>query len=261
METQRALDSPSGRYVRAKLYDTRMNRSLQYQAFVPAPLPPALPLDTELVGALSEADRALGRLAGMARPGTNPYLLIRPFVRREAWLSSRIEGTQADIKDLYVYEAGQLELPGTGRKRPPSDVREIANYVRALGYGLEQVGHRPVSLSLIREMHQILLTDVRGQDRHPGAFREEQNWIGRENSPVTEARFVPPPPIELGDSLNRLEEYIRNERGYPHSCASASYTTSSKPSTRLWTATDDWVACLSRCCWHGGDCWNSRSCT
>ncbi len=213
--TEQLRGSPTGRLVKASLYDRRENQWVAYQAFVPDPLPPNLPLDAGLVSVLSEADRALGRLAGMARPGSNPYLLIQPFVRREAWLSSRIEGTQADIADLYVYEAGQIELPGIGRDRPPSDVREIANYVRALEYGLEQVRLRPISLSLIRELHGILLSDVRGQERHPGAFRDEQNWIGHRDSRVTDARFVPPPPLELGEALNRMEEYIRDDTGFP----------------------------------------------
>jgi Fic family protein len=197
------------------MYDRQLKRWLEYAAFVPDPLPPTLQLGADLWGSLSEADRALGRLSGLARTMPNPHLLIRPFVRREAWLSSRIEGTQADIRDLYVYEAGQLELPETDRRGVPTDVREIANYVRALEYGLEQVRHRPISLSLLREMHGILLSGVRGQAKNPGAFREEQNWIGPEGCRITEARFVPPPPIELGEVLSRLERYIREDQSYP----------------------------------------------
>lgn len=206
---------PAERFVKAALYDRQEKRHVGYQAFVPDSLPPDLQLDVGLVSVLSEADRALGRLAGLARTMPNPHLLIRPFMRREAWLSSRIEGTEADITDLYVYEAGQLGLPGLLDNKVPADVRELVNYVRALEYGLNQIRQRPLSLSLIRELHQILMSGVRGQEMKPGAFRGEQNWIGRKGCKVTEARFVPPPPLELAEALRNLEQYMSSDTYYP----------------------------------------------
>ena len=216
MDIETAGDSPAGRYVLNRLTDLRHGRSVQYRAFVPDPLPPKLEFDAELVGVLSAADRALGRLDGVARSGPAVELLTRLFISREAEQSSRIEGTQADIQDLFAYQAGGLaDRDDDNDDRPGSDVKEIANYVRALEYGLQQAVERPVGLSLLRELHGILLTGVRGQDKRPGEFRQEQNWIGSSTSIVTEARFVPPPPLELGEVLGRLEEYIQLDEGYP----------------------------------------------
>jgi len=124
-----------------------------YWAFVPNPLPPPLTFDAALIRSLSEADRALGELAGLGRTFPNPHLLINPFIRREAVLSSRIEGTQADLADLYAFEARQLALPGFQPAQEEADVREVFNYVRALEYGLERMNTLPVSLRLIREVH------------------------------------------------------------------------------------------------------------
>ena len=147
MNVERFLNSPSGRLI-------QVGAEAAYWVFLPNPLPPALPFDAELVRALSEADRALGELSGLGRTIPNPQLLIRPFVRREAVLSSRIEGTQADIADLYAYEAGQLPLPGVKPVPPESDVHEVFNYVRAMEYGLERLSTLPVSLRLMRELHE-----------------------------------------------------------------------------------------------------------
>lgn len=186
-----------------------------YWAFVPHPLPPALPLDAELVRTLSEADRALGELAGLGRAIPNPHLLIGPFVRREAVLSSRIEGTQTDIADLYAYEAGQLLLPGFKSPPPESDVREVLNYVRALEYGLKRVSTLPVSLRLIRELHAHLLGGVRGEQATPGEFRRTQNWIGRPGCTLNEAEFVPPPVPEMQQALDAFEKYLYLRSDYP----------------------------------------------
>ena len=137
--------------------------------FIPNPLPPKIPLDRELFNALSTADRSLGELAGLGRNMPNPTLLISPFVRREAVLSSKIEGTQTDITDLYAYEAGQLKL--SFKQHPPEmDVREVINYVKALEYGLERINTLPLSLRLIRELHLRLLDGVRGDILCQGSF-------------------------------------------------------------------------------------------
>jgi Fic family protein len=200
---------PSGELRRAGRGDAA------YWAFVPAPLPPNIEWDTALVQALSRADRALGELAGLGSTIPNPHLLIEPFIRQEAVLSSRIEGTQADITDLYMYEAGQLPLPGLGSQRSQSDVREVSNYVSALEYGLDRVSHLPVSLRLIRETHGHLMQGVRGGYSTPGEFRKSQNWIGPGSCTLNEAPYVPPPVEEMQAALGHLEAYLHQEDANP----------------------------------------------
>ncbi len=193
----------------------------EYWAFVPNALPPKLRLSTELFSILSEADRALGGLAGLGRTIINPHILINPFLRREAVLSSRIEGTQADISDLYAYQAGQpsasplIDVEG---KKPASkdDVQEVSNYVYALEYGIERLKTLPVSKRFINELHDHLMQGVRGETATPGKFRTTQNWIGRRKSSLQEADYVPPPPTEMQKNLDDLEVYINNQDiGYP----------------------------------------------
>ena len=186
-----------------------------YWAFVPNPLPPPLTLDTALIRWLSEADRALGELAGLGRALPNPHLLISPFIRREAVLSSRIEGTQADLADLYAFEAGQLALPGFKPAPSEADVREVANYVRALEYGLERLSTLPVSLRLIREVHARLMEGVRGESATPGEFRRTQNWIGAPGCTLNEATYVPPPVAEMHAALDAFEKYLHTEDELP----------------------------------------------
>lgn len=186
-----------------------------YWAFVPHPLPPRLTADWELTGILSEADRALSELAGLGRSMPNPHLLIGPFVRREAVLSSRIEGTQADLADLYAYEAGQLPLPGIEAAPSEADLREVLNYVNALEYGLKRLETLPVSLRLMRELHERLLAGVRGEHATPGEFRRSQNWIGPPGCTLNEATFVPPPVPQMHESLDALETYLHSQDVYP----------------------------------------------
>lgn len=178
-----------------------------YWAYVPNPLPPALRLDAELVRTLSEADRALGELSGLGRAMPNPHLLIGPFMRREAVLSSRIEGTQADIADLYAYEIS--------RKAPSEADAKVLNYVRALEYGLERIKTLPVSLRLIRETHERLLEGVRGEQFTPGEFRRSQNWIGRPGGSLNDADYVPPPVDEMSAALDAFEKYLHFGNEYP----------------------------------------------
>jgi Fic family protein len=186
-----------------------------YWAFVPNPLPPPLTFDAALIRSLSEADRALGELAGLGRTFPNPHLLINPFIRREAVLSSRIEGTQADLADLYAFEARQLALPGLKPAPAEADVREVFNYVRALEYGLERVNTLPVSLRLIREVHALLMEGVRGEHATPGEFRRTQNWIGAPGCTLNDATFVPPPVDEMHTALDALEKYLHSEEEHP----------------------------------------------
>ena len=200
---------PSGKLLKAGQGDA------SYRAFIPDPLPPRLECDGDLVQALSSADRALGELAGLGRSLPNPHLLIGPFLRREAVLSSRIEGTEADITDLYVYEAGQLPLPGMRPASSELDVQEVLNYVRALEYGLERLNQLPVSMRLIREVHEKLLHGVRGGKASPGEFRRSQNWIGAPNCTLNEAAYVPPPVQEMQEALGTLEKYLHEGKNDP----------------------------------------------
>ncbi|RLE36590.1 Fic family protein [Candidatus Acetothermia bacterium] len=201
MDPRQFTERASGRLVRT---------TGGYLAFVPKPLPPALRWSSPLIGLLSKADHALGELAGIGRTLPNPHLLIVPFIRREAVLSSRIEGTRASLSDLYAYEAVQIPLFNT-----PPDVREIFNYVRALEYGLSRLEDLPVSLRLIRELHALLLEGVRGQHRKPGEFRNEQNWIGPSGCTLEEATFVPTPVEELHPALGELERFLHRPSDIP----------------------------------------------
>ena len=146
-------------------------------AFIPNPLPPKLHYDPELILLLSEADRGLGELRGAAGRLPNPHLLVFPYLNREAVLSSRIEGTQASISDVLELEASEEERNHGGR-RPDSDVREVANYITALEYGIRRLDDLPLSLRLAREIHERLLSGVRGEEKRPGVFRNRINWIG-----------------------------------------------------------------------------------
>jgi len=165
--------------------------------------------------ASADAAYALGELAALGRTIANPHLLIGPFVRREAVLSSRIEGTQADIADLYAYEAGQMVFPQGAAAHAVDDVREVANYVAALEYGLTRLQSLPVSLRLIRELHERLMHGVRGEHATPGEFRRSQNWIGRPGCSLNGAEYVPPPPDEMLAALDAFEKYLHREDPQP----------------------------------------------
>ena len=187
---------PSGRWV----------KTLEgYRAFRPDPLPPAIAWTPRLVRSLSHADRLLGRLAAEGRRLPNPHVLIRPFVRREAVYSSRIEGTQATLGELLAAEAGAAV------ERSPDDLREVGNYVLALEYGIKRIRALPLSLRLVREMHQKLMTGVRGDYSTPGEFRRSQNWIGPPGCTLAEASYVPPPPDALPEHLGDWEKFLHDE--------------------------------------------------
>jgi len=176
-----------------------------YWAYVPEPLPPRIDWNARLAGALSAADRAVGRLAGEGRRLPNPHLMIRPFVRREAVLSSRIEGTQSTLGELLAAEAGAAV------ERSPADLREVGNYVVALEYGIARLRTLPLSLRLVRELHQKLMRGVRGDAATPGQFRRSQNWIGRAGCGLADATFVPPPPDQLMECLGAWEQFLHDD--------------------------------------------------
>ncbi len=158
---------------------------------------------------LSEADRAVGTLAGIGRILPNPHLLTHPFLRREAVLSSRIEGTEASATDLALFEAAGS--PSSDQ----SDVREVSNYVVALRYGLKRLDKLPLSLRFLREVHAKLMADVRGSTRAPGEFRQVQNWIGPAGSRIDTATYVPPPVQEMHGALDRFERYLHEPSPMP----------------------------------------------
>ena len=192
----------AGRYVR---------QPTGYQAFVPAPLPPnpALDLSGPLREALSNADYALGRLDGAVLTLPNPELFVYMYVRKEAVLSSQIEGTQSSLQNLLAAEA-QLADPDA-----PADVAEVVNYVRAMNHGLTQLAELPVSVRLIREIHETLMQGVRGGRLKPGELRTSQNWIGPEGCTLAGAIFVPPPPDEVPQALADLERFLHASSAPP----------------------------------------------
>lgn len=209
------MSSPANKHVAVGRRVPTIAAGRRALAFVPAPLPPSLEFDGRMVGLVDRASRATGELAGTGRRLANPSLLIRPFIRREAVLSSRIEGTHAEALDLYAFEAGQLELPGLTKASTPDDVREVLNYEAALRYGLHRRGSLPIGLRFIRELHEQLMKGVRGGHAAPGRFRTTQNWIGGEGLSIDDARYVPPPLPEMREALYSLESYLHADDPLP----------------------------------------------
>ena len=187
-----------------------LRTSKEYWVFIPNPLPPPINWSNALISALGEAERNLGRLASLTDTLPSPHILVRPFIRREAVLSSRIEGTRASLVDLYQYESAQLSF-----LEDTSDVHEVHNYVRAMDYGLERSKTLLVSLRLIREIHRILMENVRGEHLTPGEFRRSQNWIGPAGSTIESATLVPPPVDEMHQALYALEKFIHAPSDFP----------------------------------------------
>lgn len=179
-----------------------------YTAFVPHPLPPKLDWTPVLTRALSDADRLIGQLAGEGGQLPNPHVLIRSFMRREAVLSSRIEGTRATLGELLAVEAG------VSVERSPDDLREVANYVKALEQGVKRLKTLPLSLRLMRELHATLMARVRGERATPGEFRRSQNWIGLPGCTLPNASYVPPPVEEMTKCLKAWERFL-HDRSLP----------------------------------------------
>jgi cell filamentation protein, protein adenylyltransferase len=182
-----------------------------HAAFFPKPLPPHPPLrlDPSLLNLLEAAVGELGRLDGIARIVPDPDFFVAMYVRREAVLSSQIEGTQSTLEDLL-----ELELEDE-RGDPRSDAFEIVNYVRAMNFGLERIETLPLSLRMVREIHRELLRDGRGSKATPGEFRRIQNWIGPNGASLRQATFVPPPVPEMKRALGDFESYLHADRSYP----------------------------------------------
>lgn len=186
-------------------------QSTGYRAFLPAALPPKPPIRIEgqLQALLSEADRALGRLDGSVLTLPNPDLFVLMYVRKEAVLSSQIEGTQSSLQDLLAAEA-KVESPDT-----PQDVDEVINYISAMKHGLKRLDTLPISVRLIKEIHERLLADVRGSHLEPGELRRSQNWIGPRGATLNAATFVPPPPDAVPEALGNLEAFIHAKDELP----------------------------------------------
>lgn len=183
---------------------------LGHWTFAPNPLPPPLSIDLPLARQLSEADQALGQLAGVGRRLPNPHLLIRPFISREAVLSSRIEGTVTSLDQLFLFEAQPDEI------HHPADAEEVRNYVLAVEHGLEQIRRGyPFSLQLLSEVHAILMRGVRGAEKHPGEIRSHPVLLGHAGQNYENARFVPPCHTSLGPLLEDFVRFLREGRELP----------------------------------------------
>jgi len=182
-----------------------------YRAFSPTPLPPAPPIrfDSVLQGLLSQADQSLGRLDGSIQTLPHPDLFVYMYVKKEAVLSSQIEGTQSSLQDVLAAEARILSPDR------PRDVDEVVNYIRAMNHGIKRLVEIPVSVRLIREIHAELLKDVRGSHLTPGTLRTSQNWIGPSGCTLNEATFVPQPPHEVPQKLVELEQFLHTNTELP----------------------------------------------
>jgi Fic family protein len=191
-----AKKKTSGKYIKC----------VGYEAFVPEPLSPEIVWTDRLIRSLSDADRLIGQLSGEGKQLPNPHLLIRPFIKREAVLSSKIEGTQATLGELLANDAGAIV------NRSPDDLREVGNYVTALDYGIKRLKTLPLSLRLIREVHEKLMEGVRGDHATPGEFRKTQNWIGPAGCTLQNATYVPPSPDLLMDCLGTWEQFLHVQK-------------------------------------------------
>ncbi len=202
MEAGTENEPRAGRYV---------TQATGYRAFIPAPLPPRPPvsLGGELQALLSAADLALGRLDGSVLTLPNPDLFVFMYVRKEAVLSSQIEGTQSSLQDLLAAEAQVFD------PEAPRDVDEVLNYVRAMNHGLDRLPELPVSVRLIREIHARLMEGVRGGRLQPGDLPTSQNWIGPAGSTLATAAFIPPPPHMVPDALGELERFLHQNDDLP----------------------------------------------
>jgi len=202
LATQSVTTNRAGRYVK---------QPTGYRAFVPAPLPPDPPVQItgELQSLLSQADLALGRLDGSIQTLPHPDLFVYMYVRKEAVLSSQIEGTQSSLQDVLAAEA-KILAPDR-----PRDVDEVVNYVGAMNYGIARLTDLPVSVRLIREIHAELLKGARGSHLTPGELRTSQNWIGPPGSTLNDATFVPPPPNEVPNALTDLEKFLHSKVDLP----------------------------------------------
>ena len=188
------MKKPSGKFIKCA----------GYESFMPDSLPPEINWTPQLISSLSDANRLIGQLSGEGKQLPNPHLLMRPFIKREAVLSSRIEGTQATLGELLANDAG------VSVNRSPDDLKEVGNYVKALDHGIQRLESLPLSLRLIREIHEKLMEGVRGDFATPGQFRKSQNWIGLGGCTLQNATYIPPSPEMLMHCLGEWEKFLHN---------------------------------------------------
>lgn len=191
---------------RAGTYVTNLTGKLQYRSFLPRPLPPDPPirLDEEASRLLSKAHRSLGILEGISRQVPDMDLFVSMYVRKEALLSSQIEGTQATLDDILDPDLDE---------NPNRHVADVVNYVQATQYAKNRLQELPLSNRLLKETHQVLMQNVRGDEKNPGEFRRSQNWIGPQGSTLTDARYVPPNQVNMIEAMSDLEKFLHAEDG------------------------------------------------
>ena len=189
---------------------TQINQPTGYKAFIPNPLPPNPPIriEGEIQHLLTNANIAIGKMDTMGYLAPNLEHIIAMYVRKEALLSSQIEGTQASLEDIFEYE-NQIPIKNI------NDVKEVVNYIKALNHGMKRLAEFPMSIRLIKEIHEILLEGARGKEKTPGEFRKSQNWIGSPGSTLATASFVPPPPKEAMDAMGELELFLHKDSELP----------------------------------------------
>lgn len=180
----------------------------EYNVFIPNPLPPKIDFDQELVLILSKAEEKLGKLSGVGLSLPSPNLLIIPYLRKEAIMSTRIEGTRISLQEVLLSETKE------GEEKTP-DAKEVINYINTVNYALKHVEDNQIDLNLIKKMHKILMGGVRGDEKSPGKFRDVQNWIGSEFSNVSDAIFVPPNPEAVPELMDDLIDYLNTEHPVP----------------------------------------------
>lgn len=189
---------------RAGEYRANLTGELQYKSFLPNSLPPSpsIELDEETINLLSKANRSIGILEGMSRQIPNIELFVSMYVRKEALLSSQIEGTQATLDDI---------LDPNIEENTNQNVADVINYIKASQYASARLGELPLCNRLLKETHEILMQDVRGEEKSPGEFRRSQNWIGPAGSTLKDARYIPPNPVDMLEAMSDLEKFINSE--------------------------------------------------
>ena len=187
---------------RAGEYISNLSGEAAYQSFRPSPLPPEIEMDAEMISLLTAATKSLATLSTMSTYIPNINLFVSMYVRKEALLSSQIEGTQATLEDV---------LDPMVDKNANQNVADVINYIKATEYALERVKELPLCSRLIREIHAVLLGGVRGEERNPGEFRQSQNWIGAQGSSLQTARYIPPNVEDMQVAVSELEKYINSD--------------------------------------------------
>lgn len=189
---------------RAGDFKTNLTGELQYKSFLPRPLPPSPPIiiDDETVNLLSKANRSIGILEGISRQIPNVELFVSMYVRKEALLSSQIEGTQATLDDI---------LDPNIEENTNQNVADVINYIKASKYASGRLKELPICNRLLQETHEILMQDVRGGEKSPGEFRRSQNWIGPAGGTLKDARYIPPSPEDMIEAMSDLERFINSE--------------------------------------------------